>query len=158
MTLGITKTSWGLAPASRETEQLVKAMEPGEVVWFEPIKEPRSMNQHRLYWLWMTDLSRQTGHSKDELHEHCKRKYVLPILVRDDEDYGVLLNQLRSLGLEAVRTFVERFVSTTDLSKEQFTELLHSVDQQAVSQGYTLRRPDDLYFEALAIEAERGAA
>ena len=36
----------------------------------------RSPDQNRLYWLWLTCLADETGHSKDDLHEFFKRRFL----------------------------------------------------------------------------------
>lgn len=149
-TLAIRKTAFGLAPADRQTLDFIAGTKDGAVVRAKVIEDQRSASQNRLYFMWLSEIGKAQGFDKDELHERFKRHYVLPILCRDDDDYARLYDQLQGLGTEAEDTFIRRFISTTDLSVKQFTEMLNEIERHAAHRGIKLTHPDDLYMEALA--------
>jgi hypothetical protein len=41
--------------------------------------DKRSQAQHRFYFLYLSIISRETGHTVDELHEYFKQEYLEPI-------------------------------------------------------------------------------
>ena len=45
-------------------------------------KEKRTLDQNRLYWLWLTCISINTGNEKEDLHEYFIYKYLNPELVQ----------------------------------------------------------------------------
>lgn len=156
-TIAIRKTAWGLSPADRQTEDLIRATDVDAVIRAKVLEDQRSLSQNRLYWMWLTEIGRAQGYTKDELHDRCKRHYVLPVLVRDDEDYARFLDQVQGMGTEAEELFIRRFISTTDLSVRQFAEVLTEIEIDANHRGIRLTRPDELYWQALEREAERAA-
>lgn len=60
-----------------------------EIEWEVVIREyksDRSLDQNRLLWKWHQEWAEQAGYTKEYAHNRFKYKYVLPILLRDDED------------------------------------------------------------------------
>lgn len=45
-------------------------------ITIEKLKSTRSSRQNRLWWLYMTILSKEIGYTKDEMHEICKFKFL----------------------------------------------------------------------------------
>src|SRR5690349_20847265 len=81
----------------------------GAKLRIEDIVPVRSMSQHRHYWVYMEAVSRETGHTPEEIHEWAKRKFLPPryITVRGEE-------------------FLMP-TSTTTLSKTEFGEYLDRI-------------------------------
>lgn len=154
MLIAFRKAAWGIIPANQDTEELVKRLNPGDLIEAKLIEGRRSDAQNRIYWLWLTEIGKASGHGKDELHEIVKRHYVMPVLVRDDEEYADILGKVQGLGKQAEETFIRRFISTTDLSVRQFTEVLNDIERDAAQRGIHLTHPDDLYWSALEKEAD----
>ena len=150
MNLLLTKTATGLAPGTRETADYFAGLKLGEKVWFKVLQraEQRTLSQNSMYWLWLTEIGRSTGNTKDDLHERFKRHYVLPVLVRDDPEYGGFLDQVQGLGADAYAEFIRRHISTTDLSVKQFGEVLDEIHVDASQRGIRLTNPDDLMYAA----------
>ena len=112
----------------------------------------RSANQHRLYWLWTTEVAKHMGLFKDEVHDMFKRKFAVPIFTRDDEDYAAMVaavKQIRKKGMEDVAETlakeISRLTSTCDFSTTQMSEYLHDVEIFAAEVGTRLSFPDELY-------------
>ena len=94
-------------------------------------KDKRSLDQNRLYWLWIGCLESETGNDKDILH-HELRMMFLP----------------RKQGNINGRT-VEMPTSTTALNTSQMKQYLDKVQVFAASElGIHLPDPDDLIWGA----------
>lgn len=138
---------------------------PGLVAWIEvhlkdaPIevrlsnpKQTRSMRQHRLYFLWVTEIANHLGLLKDDVHELCKRRYAVPIFTRDDPDYAEMVaavKQIRKNGddktAEMLAKEISKLTSTTDFTVEQSSEYLKDIEHYAAEIGAPLTFPQDLY-------------
>lgn len=89
----------------------------------------RTIPQNRLYRLWLTCISAETGNDVDDLHEYFKRKY------------------LEAKEITIFRE-VELRYTTTDLSTGAFTEYLERIRAFAASElAITLPDPDDQVWE-----------
>lgn len=113
-------------------------------------KNNRSAAQQGLQWMWNTDISSQTGETKEEVHERCKASWLKPILIRDDPEFSELIATLRelySLGEEKKAEYLAKFVikeaSTTKLNVAQMAEYLTCVEREHTALGIVLRFPDD---------------
>lgn len=93
-------------------------------------KRIRTLSQSRLYWLWLSCISAETGNDKDYLHEYFKGKYL-------PKDQRVIFGQR-----------VEITISTTSLDTAQFTHYLERIQQFANSElGIVLPNPEDLQWK-----------
>ena len=79
-------------------------------VTIEPKKSKRTSPQNALWWVYMDVIAREFGYTKDEMHEICKYKFLLSEKV--DEKTGLVLKYIRS---------------TTELNKEEFSELIENL-------------------------------
>jgi hypothetical protein len=111
----------------------------------------RSARQHRLLWLWNTEIANHLGLLKDEVHELLKRKFAVPIFTRDDADYAemvVAVKAVRKQGMEgyaeALAREISRLTSTTDFSVDQCQEYLNDIEHYAAEIGAELTFPEDL--------------
>lgn len=95
---------------------------PIDVTW-EPYKPQRSVLQNRLYWEYMTQLGKHTGHTKDEMSLFFKWKFLG---ADQREIYGQSFNQVRS---------------TTDLNVKEFSEYIRSIEVFASEHGFTFAAP-----------------
>lgn len=99
------------------------------VVTITKEREPRSIDQNSLMWLWFTCISSETGAYKEDVHNYYCAKF--------------LRKQIEWNG--TMRTVVE---GTSKLSKDKMSEFLDNVQADAASEfGITLPQPEDLYFE-----------
>ena len=93
-------------------------------------RDRRSIDQNRLYWLWLNCIMDETGNQKDDLHVYFKQRF---------------------LGVENRYLFGENIVlekSTAKLDTKQMTDYLDRVQQFANTElGILLPNPDDLYFQ-----------
>lgn len=112
----------------------------------------RSARQHRLMWLWCTQIANHLGLFKDEVHELLKRKFAVPIFTRDNADYAemvVAVKAIRKQGMEgyaeALAREISKLTSTTDFSVDQMQEYLNDMEHYAAEIGANLTFPEDLY-------------
>lgn len=121
--------------------------------------------QRRLYWAWMTDMSKTQvesmgGRTKDDWHWEMKNNFLIPIFVRDDSEFA-----------EMYSTYVEiynyyRFndkksaiinkkflgdLSITDATKDQATEYLKDIESFCWEKGIQLRTDMALYKTAMGL-------
>lgn len=95
------------------------------------IREIRTFDQNRLYWLWIACICQETGNDKDDMHEYFK-KYFLGY--SDKEMFGNTIRKVRS---------------TSDLDTKQFTDYLEKIKTWASRElGIILPDPNDAYFES----------
>ena len=92
----------------RFVEDLLKL--EGEDVIFTLTKnnDYRTNSQNKLWWKYMDILSKDLGHSKNELHDICKLKF----LKRERYEDGKKIEYLKS---------------TAELTKKEFKELIENV-------------------------------
>ena len=116
----------------------------------------RSVQQLRLYFLWVTEIGNHIGLLKDETHEMLKRRFAVPIFTRDDPDYAAMVaavKGIRKQGMtdyaEALAKEISRLTSTTDFTVEEMSEYLKSIEFYAAEVGARLSFPEDLYSEEL---------
>lgn len=89
------------------------------VVTIKPQSIKRSLNQNALYWDWMQEIQNKTGQDKEDCHFEFKKKFIIHILRRDDEEYAEMCHAITMLKLseseqyEAVANGVIRETSTT---------------------------------------------
>lgn len=105
-------------------------------VTIQPFKAKRSHAQNRIYWMWMSEISRQMEvdgkrFSKEEWHQLCSMKWlgVKTIALGDKE-------------------FPMPSKSTTKLKIGEFAEYLTKIEAHFLSKGVALTFPDD-YGEAM---------
>ena len=92
-------------------------------------KAVRTIDQNRLYWLWLTCIESETGNGRDDLHDYFKRKYILP---HETEIFGE--RQLK--------------YTTTDKDTAQFKEYLDKIQIFAATElAIKLPDPDDLHWD-----------
>lgn len=132
-----------------------KAINDGKplVVEIRPESKDRSKAQNRLYWKWLHEIHRKTGNDEDQLHFEFKKKFLIGILKRDDDDYAAMclaisaLKQSESEQFEAIANGVIRETSTTRMDTSQFTEYLNLIEAFALKEfGMVLPVPDDLKY------------
>ena len=123
------------------------------VVEIRPESKDRSKAQNRLYWKWLHEIHRKTGNDEDQLHFEFKKKFLIGILKRDDDEYAAMclaisaLKKSESEQFEAIANGVIRETSTTRMNTAQFTEYLNLIEAFALKEfGMVLPVPDDLKY------------
>ena len=91
-------------------------------------REKRSIQQNRLYHLWLNCISAETGNEVEDLHDYFKGRFLARRVVVFGEERNAA-------------------ISTTKLNTAEFTAFLDKVQQFAANEGIILPNPEDLYFE-----------
>lgn len=92
-------------------------------------KEPRSLDQNALMWLWFTCIEAETGTPRQDVHD-----YYCVMFLRKNISWN---------GMD--RTVIE---GTSKLTKERMTWFLNQVQADARTEfGINLPLPEDRYFE-----------
>lgn len=122
-------------------------------ITFEGYRKNRTIAQNSLMWLWHTEKGKQVGEDKNTCHEHFKYRHVLPILLRDSEDEGLMeLYGFAKSSRAAMKSLVGA-ISTTHLDTKQFTEALEEYDRRtAVRYEFAFPHPEDTYREAMGVK------
>jgi hypothetical protein len=94
-------------------------------------RERRTIDQNRLYWLWLSCIMDETGEYKDALHEYFKQHFL------GCDEYKVFNKQQIAISK-----------STATLDTKQMTDYLERIQQFASSElGIVLPNPEDRYWE-----------
>ena len=115
---------------SKEPAAVIALLRNGQyTVTITRAREPRSLDQNALMWLWFSCISQETGTPVQDVHDY----YCHAFLTKDIEWNG---------RTERVST------GTRKLSKESMTTFLNSVQADAAAEfGITLPLPEDRNFE-----------
>lgn len=128
------------------------------VVTIKSAKESRSDAQHRLRWLWFSQMAKELagqgeGRNKEAWNMYYKHKYLPHLLIEQDEDYVSYFNRYKSTcqeltgeNLEAYQTnFWSKVISTRDMHVKTMAKWLNLVDDDAMHQwAAQLKTPQDL--------------
>ena len=118
-------------------------------------REKRRLAQNALYWMWMEDISKQAGHTEDEIHDGCRKTYLSSIYLKEPvgrlqrawaESYADIYILVSDLSPEDATPIIDRIsllVSTTWANVEQFTEYLGRIEHYCMGKDIILRHPDD---------------
>jgi len=123
----------------------------------EPLKTDRTAAQNRLMWAWLTDCentdyNEQEGHTQKEWHRYFKINDLMPIFMRDDEDYAELIltvSDVSGAAFDTMMDFIIDNTSTTKCNAAQFTEYLTCIERFCGSNGIMLRTDAHLYGRAM---------
>lgn len=126
----ILKKDDGRVTYSKEPASIISTLANGTyTVTFSKYLDPRSIEQNALMWLWFTCIERETGTSRQDVHDYYCRMFLL-----------------RHITFNGEMTVVVG--GTRNLTKDKMTEFLNAVQADAqVELGITLPKPEDKFFE-----------
>jgi len=110
----------------------------------------RSVKQNALLWLWNTFISKSGAGSydtKEAVHRSIKKRWVIPILLRDDPEFSELYaawKNLHGCDVDKMNWFIDEVVSTTKLTTHQMAEMLTDYQRFYLEHEMPLPDPDDL--------------
>ena len=94
----------------------------------EKIRSKRSTRQNRLWWLYMTIISKEIGYTKDEIHEICKFKFLKKEKV--DENTGEVFEYIGSSSGLSKSEFADLITDLIRWASETFGIILPIPDEQ----------------------------
>jgi len=98
------------------------------------MREKRSIDQNKLYWLWLSCIMDETGEHKDRLHIIFKKMFL---------GVGTI-----TVNLMGISYSTEVANSTTKLDTKEFTYYLERIQQFALTDlGIVLPNPKDRFWE-----------
>lgn len=134
-------------------------LDPVHEVIIREKKRDRSGAQNNLYWKWLSIIGRDLGETEDDLHYRYKKKFLVGIYERDDEDYRAMIQAVRAVHTQGMKTEavamqkqIVAMTSTTTASVDQFTEYLNKIELDVAPLGIRLPNRDDLFYEAMGIK------
>jgi len=107
--------------------------------------------QRRLQWLWAGEVARSglgQDDNKESVHVRAKWMFARPILLRDNELFGILYNAFMDLVKDSVvfpelcRQFTAQHISTERMTKRQRSEYLSEFERYWTCKGVQLTSPD----------------
>lgn len=118
----------------RNTSQLIaeeiKHFEGKRVhITIEKLKSTRSVQQNRLWWLYIGIIAKEIGYTKDELHEICKFKFLRKEKV--NEKTGEVFEYCGSTAKLGKSEFGELVDKTIQWASESFNIILPAPGDQS---------------------------
>ena len=116
------------------------------------VDESSTAKQRRLQWLWYSEIAASglgRNDSKEGVHLDEKWQCCRPILLRDDEVFGIIYNafmdQVKGSVIfeQACRVFAQQYISTERLTKKQRAEYLTEIQHKWIYRGVSLTDPDN---------------
>jgi phage pi2 protein 07 len=111
----------------KDFDEAIKRFEGREVeVIVQKKRFIRSVQQNRLWWLYMDILHKKLGYSKEEVHELCKFRFLK-----------------REKVIESTGEVMEYLESTTRLTRTQFAETIDKLVQWAAEMNIVMPLPNE---------------
>jgi hypothetical protein len=111
----------------KDFDESIKRFEGREVeIIVQKKRFVRSVQQNRLWWLYMDILHKELGYSKEEVHEICKMKFLK-----------------REKVIESTGEVMEYLESTTRLTRTQFAETIDKLIMWAAEMKIVLPLPNE---------------
>ena len=112
----------------------------------------RKLVMNGLYWVWLTYLETQTGHTKEFMHLRFRSTFMLRIYMKEQknenqEDWIALWLVISELGDMKAKEKALKTLSTTWADTDQFHEYLKDIEQFCMDKGWQLPA-DPKYKEA----------
>ena len=128
-TFGFTKSGEQVT-YDKEPAAIIQTLRNGRyVVTIAREKDPRSISQNSLMWLWFTCIASETGMSRNDVHDYYCSKFLARYIIWN--------------GIPGTVIGGTRF-----LTKDKMTEFLNNVQADAASElGIILPLPEDIHFE-----------
>lgn len=123
----------------------------GYVVDITQPKNRRSVALNALYWLWVSEIAKVWGYSKDDAHARLKLAHSVPILCRDENGFNEMWMCVQGVQDDEFHLSVARLVSTTKFNNKQMCEYLTEIENDLVGEVF-LPHPEDLYYESMGIK------
>jgi len=107
--------------------------------------------QRRLWWCWCTEVSMSglgQDDDKESVHVRAKWQFIRPILLRDDDLFGMIYNKFMEVvsGMEnrseLCQVFAQDYISTERITRKQRAEGMSEFQRFWIGKGVELTNPD----------------
>jgi len=123
------------------------------VVEIKQVDDSPTAKQRRLAWRWNDEVSKSglgSEDTKESVHTKAKWMFARPILLRDDELFGLIYEKFietvtgsATYG-EFCRAFSEQYISTEKMTRKQRSEYLTDFQRFWTGKGLELTDPSTL--------------
>lgn len=114
---------------SEQISNDIKAFEGKRIeIKIQKLKSTRSIQQNRLWWMYVTIIAKELGYDKNEMHEICKYKFLKKEKL--DENTGEIFEYVGSTAKLSRIDFVELIDGLIQWSAEVFSIVLPSPNEQ----------------------------
>ena len=117
----------------RLLEEVIFDKETHEVI-IRTYRKNRSVEQNAYYWKLITIISEELGYSKEDTHELYKEKFLINIMIRDNEEFSKTIervNHLKKKGFELeykqIKKQIISLISTKECNTKQMTEYIDNI-------------------------------
>lgn len=137
-TLTLIKNSDGLHWVGRTLDGMLSTLANGKyLVTVEKHREPRTLPQNSLMWMWFSCIEQETGAAKEDVYSYYCRKYLSRVVVMNGQE--VTVNDTSSM-----------------LNMAQMSEFMTKIQADAASElGIMLPLPSDRYYQEFINEYKR---
>lgn len=118
-----------------------------------PWAQKRTTALNRLMWMWLTEIGKKYGWTKEDAHTYFKERYLLNILYREDPSFARMSDAIKNVKDDSpddyhlIRKQVIDLVSTADLKVNQMLEYLDNIKMFAHHEGVNITIPPDKEWE-----------
>lgn len=134
-TMTLIKDSDGLQWVGRTIDGVLSTLRNGKyIVTVEKHREPRTLSQNALMWMWLSCIERETGTPKEDVYSYYCRKFLCRVTVINGKE--VTVNDTSSM-----------------LSTGQMSEFMTQIQADAAMElGIMLPLPTDRYYHEFVNE------
>ena len=119
--------------------------------------------QRRLSWQWYKEVA-ESGKgqhdTKEAVHVASKWQFARPILLREDDVFGIIYNQFMDYVKgtpgysECCRVFSSEYISTERMTKRQRAEMMTDFQRYWTWEGVQLTDPDSMGLDLVKLAEE----
>lgn len=138
-TLTLIKNSdGGIHWLGRTMDGMLSTLAKGKyLVTVEKYREPRTLPQNALMWMWLACIEQETGTAKEDVYSYYCRKFLSRVVVMNGQE--VTVNDTSSM-----------------LNTAQMAEFMTKIQADAASEfGIMLPLPSDLYYQEFINEYKK---
>lgn len=118
---------------------------------FYDAEKAKTLAQHHLYWLWVSQIAKTEGNTKERQHKILKRQHLSKIYLRDDVEFVETCLALKnakavmdSYHYENLAMGVAGLMSIRSATAKQMSEYLHDIEITYRSRGMDLKIPPNI--------------
>jgi len=124
----------------------ILSLEPNEdnpiIATLQEFKNGRSVGQNALlFGVIYTQYMKHSGYTIEQIHKRYKRKFAVPIFVRDDPGYASMFMAVKSLEGEnkvILSREIIRLTSTRNFKVKQMSEYIDNVVKDLAENGFAV--------------------
>ena len=131
---------------------LIEQMEVdgSDTVILKKTDDSSTARQRQLQWLWYTETAASgigSADTKEAVHINSKWVFARPILLRDDEVFGIIYEKFMETVKDSInysqycKVFANEYISTERMTRQQRAEFLRDFQNYWTRKGVNLTDP-----------------